>query len=96
MRNRNERWPRKTKLDIAIDVSLYWWIFVGIASTYLFFTSPRTPVPAAGRIYPLQIKGVLVYLTKGEYAIAGFVLYYYLIALLLFAIKFRRHLRGSE
>jgi hypothetical protein len=80
-------------LDTAISVSIAWWIFVEVAAVHFGYTRPRAPVPIEGRIYPFRI---VVYLTKAEYAIVGFRTYWFAVALLLFAINYRRKLRSSD
>jgi hypothetical protein len=85
----------KSILDLAIAVSIVWWVFVRLTSGYLGLNRSRTAVPTEGRIFPFHIWGIVVYLTRGEYALAGFIPYYFLIALLLFAMRYCRKVRGS-
>lgn len=42
-----------------------------IAQELFMFTRPRIPVPAVGRVYPLNEHGTLVYLTYWEHLITG-------------------------
>lgn len=46
---------------------LMWWIL----EVYFAYTSPRAPDPASGKLFPINVHGTVVYLTRWEYLLAG-------------------------
>ena len=42
-----------------------------VSETYFAYTRPRAPEPAFGKVYPINVHGTVVYLTRFEYLIAG-------------------------
>ena len=88
--------PCKSILDNAISVCLALWVFLCFAIGYFGLNRPRAPVVSEGRVFPFHIWGTVVYLTRAEYAIAGYSLYYFAVLALLFGIKYRRHLKDPN
>jgi hypothetical protein len=56
---------------------LAWYLAASVFAVYVIaqqmfaFTRPRTPMPATGRVYPLNVHGTVVYLNCWENVITG-------------------------
>jgi hypothetical protein len=72
----------------------FWWswmLAVWLAMFYLGFNRPTVPAPEAGRLYPFNNHGTVVYLTKTEHLLTVDLWFYYgIVAALPMALAFKQ------
>jgi len=67
---------RKLVISLSTGLTALLWLTWWILETYFAYTYPRTPQPASGRMFPINVHGTIVYLTHTEYLLAGPPMFY--------------------